>query len=46
VRVRFDAEQEARQFALSFGPDVEVVEPLELRAAVVAAAREVVERYG
>jgi predicted DNA-binding transcriptional regulator YafY len=46
VRVRFDAEEEARQFALSFGAEVEVVEPLELRAAVVAAAREVVERYG
>lgn len=46
VRVRFDAEEEARQFALSFGAAIEVLEPAELRAAVVAAAREVVERYG
>lgn len=46
VRVRFDAEEEARQFALSFGAAIEVVAPVELRAAVVTAAREVVDRYG
>ena len=46
IRLRFDVEEEARQFALSFGAAVEVVEPAELRAAVVEAAREIVERYG
>jgi predicted DNA-binding transcriptional regulator YafY len=39
VRVRFDAEEEAVQFALSFGADLEVVEPGALRRAVLAAAR-------
>ncbi|HTT64099.1 MAG TPA: YafY family protein [Bryobacteraceae bacterium] len=45
VRLRFDAEDEAVQFALSFGSQVEVVEPPELRAKVVAAAQEIVARY-
>ena len=27
LRVRFDAAEEALQFALSFGPDLDVVEP-------------------
>jgi predicted DNA-binding transcriptional regulator YafY len=45
VRVRFDAMEEARQFASSFGPEIEVVEPAELRKAVIIAAREVVKRY-
>ena len=31
MRVRFDVEEEAVQFALSFGGDVEVMEPHELR---------------
>jgi predicted DNA-binding transcriptional regulator YafY len=31
VRLRFDAKEEALQFSTSFGADVEVVEPLELR---------------
>src|SRR5262249_42600545 len=35
IRVRFDAAEEARQFALSFGAAIEVVDPAELRAAVV-----------
>ena len=38
VRLRFDAEAEALQFALSFGADVEVVEPVELRSQVRDAA--------
>jgi hypothetical protein len=38
VRLRFDAEEEAIQFALSFGGDVEAVEPHELRAKVLAGA--------
>jgi predicted DNA-binding transcriptional regulator YafY len=44
IRLRFDIAEEARQFALSFGPQIEVVEPEELRHAVVAAAREIVRR--
>jgi predicted DNA-binding transcriptional regulator YafY len=31
VRLRFDAEEEALQFSTTFGADVEVVEPVELR---------------
>jgi predicted DNA-binding transcriptional regulator YafY len=38
VRLRFDAAEEALQFALSFGADVEVVTPVELRAQVCDAA--------
>jgi predicted DNA-binding transcriptional regulator YafY len=45
VRVRFDVEQEALQFALSFGPELEVLDPAELRAKVVAAAHALIERY-
>lgn len=46
VRLRFDAEAEALQFALSFGADIEVVEPLELRAMVIAAALAAARQYG
>jgi predicted DNA-binding transcriptional regulator YafY len=45
IRLRFDVEEEARHFASSFGPEIEVVEPPALREAVIAAAREVVKRY-
>jgi predicted DNA-binding transcriptional regulator YafY len=45
VRIRFDIEEEAVRFALSFGSGVEVIEPVELRAKVVAAARGLIERY-
>ena len=45
IRVRFDAEEEGLQFAVSFGADVEVIEPVELRDKVVNAARAVIERY-
>jgi predicted DNA-binding transcriptional regulator YafY len=45
VRMRFDAEAEALQFALSFGGDIEVLEPDELRAKVLAGARAIMERY-
>ena len=34
LRLRFDAEEEALQFALSFGGDIQVIEPRELRAMV------------
>jgi predicted DNA-binding transcriptional regulator YafY len=45
VRLRFDAEEEAIQFALSFGGDVEALEPHELRAKVLAGALAAVQRY-
>jgi|SRR5581483_9331976 len=45
VRLRFDAEEEALQFALSFGGAVEAIEPGELRAKVLAGARAIIERY-
>jgi predicted DNA-binding transcriptional regulator YafY len=45
IRLRFDAEEEALQFALSFGADAEVIEPAELRDKVLAAARGTIGRY-
>jgi predicted DNA-binding transcriptional regulator YafY len=45
IRVRFDVEEEAIQFALSFGGDVEVVEPPELRPKILAAALSTAERH-
>jgi len=45
VRLRFDSSLEARQFALAFGPDLEVVEPAALREEVVAAAAAVIAAY-
>jgi predicted DNA-binding transcriptional regulator YafY len=44
VRIRFDVEAEAVQFALSFGGDVEVVEPLELREKVLAGALAILKK--
>jgi predicted DNA-binding transcriptional regulator YafY len=45
VRLRFDAEAEVLQFALSFGADVELLEPPELRARVLEAARGMLAVY-
>jgi len=45
IRVRFDAQEEALQFALSFGADAEVIEPAELRGKVLEAARATAGRY-
>jgi predicted DNA-binding transcriptional regulator YafY len=45
IRVRFDAEEEAIQFALSFGTNIEVIEPAVLRNRVIEAARGTVEHY-
>ena len=45
LRLRFDVEQEAVQFALSFGGDVEVLEPRELRTKVLAGALAIAARY-
>lgn len=39
VRMRFDIEEEAVQFALSFGGAVKVIEPSELEQKVLAGAR-------
>jgi predicted DNA-binding transcriptional regulator YafY len=45
IRVRFDSDEEALQFALSFGEATEVLEPPDLREKVLEAARAVVRRY-
>ncbi len=45
VSMRFDAPEEARQFALAFGRELEVLEPQELRDYVIASARAVVAAY-
>jgi len=45
VRLRFDTEEEAMQFALSFGGDIEAVEPPELRSRIVDAARAILKIY-
>jgi predicted DNA-binding transcriptional regulator YafY len=45
VRLRFDSEEEAVQFALSFGGQIEVLEPLELRAKVLDSALWIIQRY-
>jgi len=45
IRLRFDAAEEALQFALSFGAALEVVEPVELRTRVAEAAREILRAY-
>jgi predicted DNA-binding transcriptional regulator YafY len=44
IRVRFDIEEEALQFALSFGRRIDVVEPPELRAQVLESARAILAR--
>ncbi len=46
LRLRFDAEEEALQFALSFGAGIEVIEPRELRGKVVEGALAIAARYG
>ncbi|HLJ47461.1 MAG TPA: YafY family protein [Bryobacteraceae bacterium] len=45
IRLRFDAEEEALQFVLSFGGRVDIVEPAELCPKVLAGARAIVERF-
>jgi predicted DNA-binding transcriptional regulator YafY len=44
VRLRFDSEEEAVQFALSFGGDLEAIEPPDLRAKVLAGAQAILDR--
>lgn len=43
IRLRFDAEDEAIQFALSFGGQIEAIGPPELRVKVLAGAQAIVE---
>jgi predicted DNA-binding transcriptional regulator YafY len=45
VTLRFDAPEEARQFALAGGAELEVVAPQELREQVIATARAIVAAY-
>jgi len=45
VRMRFDAEEEALQFALTFGGDIELLEPHELRSKVLEGALAMVHKY-
>jgi predicted DNA-binding transcriptional regulator YafY len=46
VRLRFDTEAEALQFALGFGTDVELLEPVELRPRLRDAAQGMLAVYG
>jgi len=45
VSVGFDVEEIACEYALSFGPNLEVIEPRSLREKVIAAAQDVVKFY-
>ncbi|HEV7902881.1 MAG TPA: YafY family protein [Pyrinomonadaceae bacterium] len=45
VALRFDVEEMACEYALGFGTQLEVLEPLALRARVLAAAQNVVAFY-
>jgi predicted DNA-binding transcriptional regulator YafY len=45
VSLRFDAPEEARQFALGLGAELEVLEPKELRDYVIATANAVAAGY-
>lgn len=46
LKLRFDVEEEAIQFVLSFGGAVEVIEPLALRDKVLAGARAILDTTG
>jgi predicted DNA-binding transcriptional regulator YafY len=43
--LRFDVEKAACAYVLSFGAQMEVIEPLELRDRVVEAAKEAIALY-
>ncbi|HEY7913866.1 MAG TPA: YafY family protein [Blastocatellia bacterium] len=45
VSIRFDAEEVAWEYMLGFGPQVEVIEPGELRYKVIEKAKEVIAFY-
>ena len=44
VKLRFDVEEEALQFALGFSTEIEVIHPPELRDRVLLAARAILSR--
>ncbi len=45
AKVQFETLEEASEYALGFGPDLEVLEPGELRARVALRARQVADFY-
>jgi predicted DNA-binding transcriptional regulator YafY len=45
LTIRFDVEEEACQFALSFGGQAEVLEPESLRQNVIASAQAMLALY-
>jgi predicted DNA-binding transcriptional regulator YafY len=45
LSVQFEVEEEACQYVLSFGPQVEVLEPPELRGKIMHLAEDVVALY-
>jgi len=44
VRLRFDSEEEALQFALGFGGEIEVIDPRELRMKVLSSVEAILAR--
>ncbi|HEU4934249.1 MAG TPA: WYL domain-containing protein, partial [Pyrinomonadaceae bacterium] len=46
VHVGFDVEEMACEYAVSFGPNLEVIEPPALREKVVAMTKATLEFYG
>ena len=45
MQLRFDVEEMAVEYALSFGPQVEVIAPAALRDKVIEMARRVIDFY-
>ncbi|HEU5199307.1 MAG TPA: YafY family protein [Ktedonobacterales bacterium] len=45
VNILFEEEHSAREYVLSFGPQIEVIEPPALREQVLQAAKDIVARY-
>ena len=45
VNVGFDVEEMACEYAVSFGPNLEVIEPLTLREKVIAMTKATLEFY-
>lgn len=45
LSVRFETEEEACEYVLGFGPQIEVLEPPELREKVICLAESVVASY-
>ena len=43
--MRFQFEEDACEYALSFGTQVEILEPIELREKIVKMAKSVIDFY-